>query len=260
MNFINLAAKYHAGILLSLVCLLLTPTTQANDLVETIKKIKPAIVGVGTINPLARPNTRLLGTGFAVTDGLHIITNRHVLPNEYQDKEQLVVFIGSGKKPAYRMATVISKSALYDIAILKIAGAPLPTFTLAGDKLIDEGSAIAFTGFPIGAILGLYPVTHQGIISSLTPIVTPASSSSLLKVTHIKRLRNPFLVYQLDATAYPGNSGSPIYDKKTGVVYGVLNQVFVKESKESVLEKPSGISYAIPVKYINKLLKEMPKH
>jgi hypothetical protein len=31
--------------------------------------------------------------------------------------------------------------------------------------------------------------------------------------------------------------------------------VFVKESKETVLEKPSGISYAIPVKYLLELAK-----
>ncbi|MFT6735736.1 MAG: serine protease Do, partial [Polaribacter sp.] len=33
------------------------------------------------------------------------------------------------------------------------------------------------------------------------------------------------------------------------------NKVFVKESKETVLEKPSGISYAIPVKYLMELAK-----
>lgn len=229
-------------------------SVQANDLAKTIKKVKPAIVGIGTVNPLSRPNTKLMGTGFAILDGLHIVTNRHVLPLQLEPKEQLVVFIGTGKQPAFRNATVLKKSALHDLAILKIAGKPLPTFKLGGSKLVSEGTEIAFTGYPIGAVLGLYPATHQGIISSLTPIATPVHSSKLLEVTHIKRLRNPFLVYQLDATAYPGNSGSPIYDKESGLVFGVLNQVFVKEGKESALNKPSGISYAIPVKYLRQLI------
>ena len=61
-------------------------------------------------------------------------------------------------------------------------------------------------------------------------------------------------MYQLDATAYPGNSGSPLYDPETGVVIGVLNMVFVKSTKENVLSDPSGISYAIPVEYLQRLL------
>ncbi|MDP2561304.1 serine protease [Psychrobium sp. 1_MG-2023] len=229
----------------------------ANDLVKTVKQIKPSIVGIGTRSPMDWPKTKLYGTGFVVTDGLHIVTNKHVIPAELDFNEELIIFIGSGNRPEYRVAQLLSKSAGYDLAILKIDGKPLRPFKLAGDALVPEGSDIAFTGFPIGAILGLYPVTHQGIISSHTPIVTPVSGSGELDVAHIKRLKSPFLVYQLDATAYPGNSGSPVYDKKTGVVYGVLNRVFVKETKESVLEKPSGISYAIPVKFLNKMLKKI---
>ena len=31
-----------------------------------------------------------------------------------------------------------------------------------------EGTEIAFTGFPIGMALGLYPVTHRGIVSAIS--------------------------------------------------------------------------------------------
>jgi serine protease Do len=63
------------------------------------------------------------------------------------------------------------------------------------------------------------------------------------------------MIYQLDITAYPGNSGSPLYDAQSGEVIGILNKVFIKEAKETVLEKPSGISYAIPIKYLHNLIK-----
>ncbi|MDD3381539.1 MAG: serine protease, partial [Rugosibacter sp.] len=56
------------------------------------------------------------------------------------------------------------------------------------------------------------------------------------------------------ATAYPGNSGGPLFDPDTGEVIGILNMVFVKSTKESALEKPSGISYAIPARYLDELL------
>lgn len=104
-------------------------------------------------------------------------------------------------------------------------------------------------------VLGLYPVTHSGIISTITPIVIPSNNSKSLTARQIQRMRNRFEVYQLDGTAYPGNSGSPVYDAHSGKVVGVLNSVFVKGTKETLLERPSGISYAIPVRYVHELLK-----
>ena len=59
---------------------------------------------------------------------------------------------------------------------------------------------------------------------------------------------------QLDATAYPGNSGSPVYDPATGTVIAVIHKVFVKQTKEKVLQEPSGITYAIPVEYVKRSL------
>jgi len=63
-------------------------------------------------------------------------------------------------------------------------------------------------------------------------------------------------VYQLDITAFPGNSGSPLYNAETGQVEGILNSVTVKGTKENALTKPSGISFAIPVIYLHDLLRD----
>jgi len=104
-------------------------------------------------------------------------------------------------------------------------------------------------------VLGLSPVTHRGIISAITPNIIPLINSSQIKQAQFKRLQEPYSVFQLDATAYPGNSGSPLYHPETGQVLGVINKVFVQESKESALTKPSGITYAIPINYVESLLK-----
>ena len=72
----------------------------------------------------------------------------------------------------------------------------------------------------------------------------------------IKRLRETFEVYQLDATAYPGNSGSPLYDPSNGQVVGIVSSVFVKSSKEKALSDPSGITYAIPIDIAIRMLKK----
>jgi S1-C subfamily serine protease len=65
------------------------------------------------------------------------------------------------------------------------------------------------------------------------------------------------MVFQLDGIAYPGSSGSPLYDAETGVVYGVINMVFIKGKKESAITDPSGISYAIPGNYISDFLQQI---
>jgi len=70
-------------------------------------------------------------------------------------------------------------------------------------------------------------------------------------------LQTRYDVYQLDATAYPGNSGSPLYEAKTGDVIAILNSVAVKGTKEKALSEPSGISFAIPVVYIHDLLRKV---
>lgn len=238
------------------ICLLLTVRPSVADLPSTLEQIRPAVVGVGTVLPTRNPRAKFTGTGFAVADGRYVITNHHVIPDviDYAKKETLTIFTGRGKEARGLKAELIGTDEWHDLALLKISGKPLPALKIDGRSAVKEGEQYAFTGFPIGMVLGLYPVTHKGMVSAITPIVIPAMSSQQLSVQQIRRMRAPFEVYQLDAIAYPGNSGSPLYDIETGRVVGVVNSVFVKESKESVLSKPSGIAYAIPSEYIKKLL------
>jgi S1-C subfamily serine protease len=237
---------------------MLFSSTAYSNLVETVRLIKPSVVGIGVYTPTGRPKNQLYGSGFVIGDGSYVVTNSHVIAKELDESllQELAVFIGKGSAAKVRVATLIATDKEHDIAILKIKGQPLPALQLAQSHFKPEGSAIAFTGFPIGAVLGLYPVTHRGIIAAVTPTIIPVDDSRQISIAMIKRLRDPYLVYQLDATAYPGNSGSAMYDIETGKVIGIINKVFVQESKETVISKPSGITYAIPVKYLHQLLKK----
>jgi S1-C subfamily serine protease len=243
--------------LLIFIGLLYSSVTNAN-LVDTVSMVTPSVVGIGVYTPTGRQKNQLNGTGFVVGDGTYIVTNNHVINTELDESllQKLAVFTGKGPAAKVRLATLIATDKEHDLAILKIEGKTLPALTLAKNDFIKEGSSIAFTGFPIGAVLGLYPVTHRGIIAAVTPTIIPVDDSRQLSIAMLKRLRDPYLVYQLDATAYPGNSGSAMYDVKNGEVVGVINKVFVQQSKETVISKPSGITYAIPVKYLHKLLKK----
>ena len=226
------------------------------DLVQTLAKIKPAIVGVGSILPTRNPARIFSGTGFVVGDGLTVVTNVHVLPPALDEaqKERLVVYSGSALNPQTHEARVVARDLEHDIALLRLSGSPLPALTLGDSNTVREGATMAFTGLPLGMVLGFNPATHRGIVAAITPYVSPTYNSQQLNTKIIRRLARPFAVFQLDAIAYPGNSGSPMYDPETGVVYGVLNSVFIKESKENLLKQPSGITYVIPGNYIRELL------
>jgi len=227
------------------------------SLANTITKIKSGIVAVGTYMPKRNPRAVFLATGFTVGDGSLIVTNAHVIPDNLDNEhmEQVAVFYHKGNDDKVIIAKEVALDQEHDLAILKITGERLSPLKLGSVSSVREGQLYAFTGFPIGMVLGLHPVTHRGIVSAITPNVIPMLRSEQINLKLLKRLQDPYNVFQLDATAYPGNSGSPLYDPDTGEVIGVINKVFVQESKETVLSKPSGISYAIPVNHVENLLK-----
>ncbi len=228
------------------------------QLPQTIETVKQSVVAVGTYLPKRSPRGMFLGTGFVVGDGTVVATNAHVIPEtlDVEHLEELAVFVRRGEKVGVEKVAVLAEDRVHDVALLKLTSVRLPVLRLGKAGKVREGQLYAFTGFPIGMVLGLYPVTHRGIVSAITPIAIPMLNAGQLNEKVLTRLRDPYPVFQLDATAYPGNSGSPLYEIETGRVIGVINKVFIKESKENILSKPSGISYAVPIEYVQKLLAE----
>ncbi len=241
---------------LSLALTLWAAPVPAASLKEVIARIKPGVVAVGTYQETRRPPAVFLGTGFVAGDGRTVVTALHVLPKrlDLEHRESLAVFQRDGERIAARSARLRASDEPHDVALLAIDGAPLPTLALAGDGIQAEGEEIAITGFPIGAILGLHPVTHRGIISAITPFASRALDARQLDAQTIRSLQQGDLVYQLDATVFPGNSGSPVYLAATGEVIAMMNSTFVKGAKEYALTDPSGISYAIPIAHVTRLL------
>jgi S1-C subfamily serine protease len=251
-------SSFGALLLIGLLALLAVGYARAG-LPETIARVKPSIVVVGTFNPLGSPKFLMRGTGFAIGDGNMIVTNAHVLPTpkEGEITDNLMVLTRQGTEMRPQEVRLLIRDLDHDLAVLRLFGPPLPPLKIRSSESVQEGQAVAFTGFPIGGSLGFSPVTHRAIISSITPIVLPGGNARDLKDKSIRRLRSgAFPIFQLDGTAYPGNSGGPLYDTDSGEVLGVINMVFIKGTKESVLEKPSGISYAIPAGFLIELLEQ----
>ena len=239
-------------------CFCATAATAAtSDLSRTIARLKGSVIGVGTFLKTRSPATVFNGTGFIVGDGLSVITNAHVVPETFdtEKNETLGVVISRGAGVEFRPATVVALYRAHDLAHLRIDGAPLPALTLGDSAGAVEGQELAFTGFPLGMVLGLHPATHRALLSAITPIVLPSLNSRTLDARMITQLqRAPFLIFQLDGTVYPGNSGSPVYDPASGAVLAVINMTFVKGLKENATSHPSGISYAIPAAHVHDLL------
>lgn len=197
------------------------------------------------------------GTGFVVGDGNSVATNAHVVANIPSVEGTSLVILArlSSGELQQRRARTAAVDKEHDLAVLRIDGPPLPKLVLRSSDSVREGQSVAFTGFPIGGALGFSPVTHHGIVSAVTPIALPTPTAQQLNEKLIRRLKSgTFNIFQLDATAYPGNSGSPVFDVDGGEVIGVINMVFIKSTKEAVLSQPSGISYAIPANFLLPML------
>ena len=230
----------------------------AADLPALIERSKPSVVLVGTYSPTDSPRFGFRGSGFAVAGGSLVITNAHVLPApdvvEAEHRISIQARASNGEWEL-RLARIAALDRVHDLVVLTFDGAPIPALRIADPNLAQEGRSVVFMGFPIGGALGFSTVSHRGIISAITPISLPAANARSLDPRALRQLRaGSFNILQLDATAYPGNSGGPLLDQETGEVVGVINMVLTKAGKESALTQPSGISYAIPAALITPLI------
>lgn len=230
---------------------------RAASLPDLIDQTKPSVVLVGSFGLMDSPRFGFRGTGFVVGDGRTVLTNAHVLPPENPERidRSIAVQVWSpGGTWQMRDAKLLSRDAFRDLALLRIDGPAIKPLKLASTPT-REGTAIALIGFPLGNALGFSHVTHRGIVASRTQVAAAASNFQALNERAVHQIRQGnFDILQLDANAYPGNSGGPVLDLETGEVVGVLNMVLVKGTKEAALAVPTGISYAVPASEAQKLL------
>ncbi len=241
-------------------CLLLAALLFARaafaDVADVLAGIKPAVVGVGTYHPTRSPRANLAGTGFAVLDGRHIVSSAHIFeqPLDSEKNETHAIFLGRDRDMQVRPAKIIALDRAHDLVLLKMEGLPLPALRLGDSTSAREGWQLYYTGYPIGSILGLNASTHRAGLAAIVPTFTPVPRAAQLNARAMRQAQDAFEVFELDAIAYPGNSGSPVWHPDTGEVFGVVNSVFVKGARDAALSAPSGLTYAIPANYVRDLL------
>jgi serine protease Do len=232
----------------------------AGDVPGLMRDAKVSVVAIGTHQPLRNPAFRFTATGFVVGDGLTVITNAHAIPASIDttQKESLAIARpkGNGFEFDVWTAEAVRVDRQDDLAVVRFkADAPLPALKLAATARVAEGNEIVLIGYPIGSALGLVPAIHKGTIAALPPMALPQRTSGQVDARMVRRLReeaNAF-IYQLDVVAYPGNSGSPVFSVQTGEVIAIINAGLAKSTREA-MSTPSGISYAVPVELLHKLL------
>jgi len=204
--------------------------------VETIERIKSAAVPV-VCGALAKEDTfhvsRILGSAFFINEEGYFLTAAHVVSAlEKRDTSQVQCFpaiympVGGwqtiSKGVHWFLFDECIKDETADIAVCKPKDNPFTAenvkrqlaFVTLGTALnLKDGTAIAFTGFPLQL---LRPVTSKGNLA-----------------TYIETDKK----IVIDKTAWHGASGSPLY-VSDGKVIGILIETGIGESSGLALARP----------------------
>ncbi|RKN49388.1 S1C family serine protease [Micromonospora endolithica] len=186
------------------------------ELVTAAGKTVPGVVSVLVGSGRGASAT---GSGFAVDDQQHIVTNDHILAKGRGGP--VTVELPDGRRLA---AEVVGREPRSDLAVLRVppsAGlAPLP---LAKPGATRVGEPVLAVGSP----LGLSGTVTAGIVSALD--------------RQVRLGDNRHTAVQTDASINPGNSGGPLVNAR-GEVVGVNTAIATIDGNGSI-----GIGFAIPI-------------
>lgn len=191
--------------------------------------------------------------------GVLDIANAHVLPDDPTGANAQVMVVEVRKPGASgwesRPVALLGTDAPRDLTRLRMEGPPGPTAAVGDSSQVREGDALAFMGFLIGGASGLlhrdpsrHGLKHHGRVAAQPDRRSPERTG------HQRSARGHLRHFSAGRHGLPGNSGGPLFDPGTGEVVGVMNMVLIKSTRESVMSQPSGISYAIPSRYVLELL------
>ena len=167
------------------------------------------------------------GTGFFIRSDGYIITNKHVVTDT---TAEYTVLLTSGDK---KIARVVYRDNVYDLAVLKIEGSGFPVVTLGSSSTLKLGQTVA----AIGNALGQYNNSVSvGIISGLERTIQAQNNQG-----GIETLTG---VIQTDAAINRGNSGGPLLDLR-GEAIGV---------NVAAEMGASNIGFAIPIDVVKTVL------
>jgi putative serine protease PepD len=174
------------------------------------------------------------GSGFVFDKAGHVITNNHVVSQAAEDDGPIEVIDHDGR---HMTATVVGRSAVYDLAVLEVKGAEdLPPIAIGSADQMHVGETVVAFGSP----LGLSATVTSGIISAVHRPVTTGDDSDSSYINAV----------QTDAAINPGNSGGPLVNLQAQVI-GVNSAIASLGSSMTTEEGGNiGVGFAIPIEQV----------
>lgn len=189
------------------------------ELVTAAEKTVPGVVSVLVGGGRGASAT---GSGFAVDDQQHIITNDHILAKGRNGS--VTVELPDGRRFA---AEVVGREPRSDLAVLRVP----PSAGLAALPLAKPGTTrVGEPVLAVGSPLGLAGTVTAGIVSALD--------------RQVRLGDNRHTAVQTDASINPGNSGGPLVNAR-GEVVGVNTAIATIDGNGSI-----GIGFAIPIEQV----------
>ncbi|MEV4202332.1 S1C family serine protease [Micromonospora globbae] len=189
---------------------------------ELVTAAERTVPGVVSVLVGGGGRTGASGSGFAIDNEQHIITNDHILAKGGDGS--VTVELPDGRRYA---AEVVGREARSDLAVLKVPpDAGLSALPLAKPNSTRVGEPVLAVGSP----LGLAGTVTAGIVSALN--------------RQVRLGANRHTAVQTDASINPGNSGGPLVNAR-GEVVGVNTAIATIDGNGSI-----GIGFAIPIEQV----------
>ncbi len=181
--------------------------------------------------PLPEDNGSATGSGFVLDANGRIVTNNHVVAGAVDGGTIEVVDSEGETYPA----SVVGRSAVYDLAVLQVEGEPeLRPAALGYSTELHVGDPVIAFGAP----LGLSQTVTAGIVSALDRPVTTGSQKEDTSFIN---------AVQTDAAINPGNSGGPLVNL-VGEVVGVNSAIATTGGMGEAGN--IGVGFAIPIEQV----------
>jgi putative serine protease PepD len=208
------------------------PLADDNDSVAAVaQKLLPSTVQI--IAEFGGRAQGATGSGFVFDKQGHVITNNHVVAEAAKDDGPIDVIDQDG---THHKATVVGRSPVYDLAVLKVEGAEKlePASIGSADQMRVGETVIAF-----GSPLALSASVTSGIISAVHRPVSTGDGDDASFINAI----------QTDAAINPGNSGGPLANLQ-GQVIGVNSAIATLGATSTEEGSNIGIGFAIPIEQV----------
>ncbi len=209
------------------------PAVRNTPVVQAVKKVGPAVVGITTKVYDRDIFNRRVEVGKSVGSGVifdkrgYIVTNNHVVSGS----KDVNVSLSSGKTVSGK---VVGTDPSTDLAVVKIEEIQdLPVAELGDSDQLQVGETVVAIGNPLG--LEFQGTVTVGVVSALNRT--------------LDEMEQRFKLIQTDAAINPGNSGGALVTTD-GKVVGINSAKIAKEGVE-------GMGFAIPINQVKGVIEEL---